>query len=141
MKKVIILLIITFLSLILMAQTLRNKEGLRTKTNANFNIVTAETIISDNATKYFGVVSLADHGEYNLPAARAGIGQVKATGAWCFFHFTEEGVPTLEDHVNGSTTHDNNATLNVTDGGDYIIIQNELGSTLNVLIDVTYYVP
>ncbi len=98
-------------------------------------------LVMKGATKTLRVVSLADGAQYLLPTGVSGFGQVKATGAWCFFHFAVDGTVTLEDHVSGSITEDNDTTLNVFDDGSGIGIENELGSTLNVLIDITYYTP
>jgi hypothetical protein len=109
--------------------------------DSSFNVLSNGNLGINGAVQLVRVVSLTDGAQYLLPTGVTGFGQVKATGAWCFFHFAADGTVTLEDHVSGSTTENNDTTLNVFDGGSGIGIENELGSTLNVLIDITYYTP
>lgn len=106
-----------------------------------FAVTSGGSVARNGATDFKRVVSLLDEGEYVMPTGIAGFGQCKATLAWVFFHFESDGTVTLEDHVNGSTTNGNDATLNVYDAGEGIVIENQLGGTLNVLIDITYYTP
>jgi len=78
----------------------------------------------------------------------AGFGRVYCGTEYATFTFTSAGVVTIVaagtaglTSANVTTIEDNDATLNIFDDGSGIGIENELGSTYNTLIDITYYTP
>lgn len=95
-------------------------------------------------TLYHVVIStsLADTQELSISQAdgKIGGGTLIAIGhaSACTFGFLASGVVTLADHTNCSTTNNNDTTLNVYDGGTAIVIENQLGSTLTLLLDIWY---
>lgn len=108
----------------------------------------ADVITSNNAVQYVKVVSLADGEQHLLPTGKAGFGKVSCNGEFATFYFLAAGNVSLVTagtagltSANVTTTENNDTTLNIFDDGDGIGIENELGSTLNVLIDITYYTP
>lgn len=91
-----------------------------------------------------GKISMADHAEYSLPAGVAGWGRVIIGDSqeWAEFSFTSAAAVTLgHNSANVSTTADTDTKMNVSDGTDHVVIDNELGETLNLVIDVNYYTP
>lgn len=108
----------------------------------------ADVITSNNAVVYKKVVSLADGAQHILPTGVEGWGSVMCNGEKATFYFTSAGAVSMVaastaglTTANISTTEDNDTTLNVFDDGSGIGIENELGGTYNVLIDITYYTP
>jgi hypothetical protein len=91
-----------------------------------------------------GKISIADHGEYTLPASVAGWGRVQIGGIteWAEFRFTSAAAVTLEHNsTNVSTTADTDTKMNISDGGTTVVIDNELGSTLSLAYEIWYYTP
>ena len=124
-------------------------DYIETKVDMKFDEITGVMTATDTLSVFGGLnqyntlVSLDDGVQLAFIADVAGWGWVMAgTGtSWANFTFTSGGVVTLEDHNNGSTTEDNDTTLNVFDDGTNIVIENELGSTLNFAIKIHYYTP
>lgn len=54
------------------------------------------------------------------------------------FGFTAAGAVTLADHTNCATADDNDTTLNIFDSGTTITIENQLGATYTLLLDIWY---
>lgn len=101
-------------------------------------------IITSGVTKSIFKRSMVDVGEWVAPTGIAGRGYVMIGDCqeWAYFHFTSEGVVTLETNsTNVGTTNDVDAKLNIYDGGSGIVVENQLGSTLNCLIDLEYMTP
>jgi len=88
-------------------------------------------------------VSLADGAQVLLPVGITGHGTVSCPGgsAYASFFFTSAGVITLVDDVLADTAENNDTTLNVFDDGSGIGIENELGSTLTIIVDITAILP
>ncbi len=89
-------------------------------------------------------VSLTDTGELSLAANVAGMGRVVAGNnvEWAIFTFTTVGAVTLCDSsANVSTVNDADTKMNIYDGGDHVVVENQLGSTLSFLVVVDYITP
>ena len=86
-------------------------------------------------------VTLVDAtGLYTLRDAKAGFGQVLASNGttWALFSFTTAGAVVLQANVNCTTIANNDTTLNIYDSGTAVVIENELGSTLDFQLDIHY---
>ncbi len=108
-------------------------------------VKTAASISNCNNLKtYKGVFDVIDTGEITFVTGVAGFGEVMIgdNQEWAQIRFTSEGVVTLVDSsANVTTTNDTDAKLNIYDGGSGIVIENQLGSTLKVAINISYYTP
>jgi len=79
-----------------------------------------------------------------MPTAVSGWGEVMAGDnvEWAHFRYTAAGVVTLiANSANVTTTDDTDANMNIYDAGTGIIIENQLGSTLNFGVVIHYYTP
>jgi hypothetical protein len=88
--------------------------------------------------------NIVDTGEIPIATGVAGWGQVLAgdNQEWAHFRFTSAGVVTLiANSANVTTTNNNDTTLNIYDAGTGIVVENQLGSTLAIAIDIKYYAP
>lgn len=101
-------------------------------------------VVDDGVTTYREVVNLADTGELTMPTAVSGWGEVMAgdNQEWAHFRYTAAGVVTLiANSANVTTTDDTDANMNIYDGGSGIVIENQLGGTLNFGVVIHYYTP
>lgn len=119
------------------------------KITASTNLATSSGLINmHNGIFRSRKESLADEGEYALVTGVAGFGKVYCNDEYATFTFTTAGVVSLVTagttgltSANVTTTNDNDATLNIYDGGSGVVIENQLGDTYTMLFDVTYYTP
>lgn len=114
--------------------------------NNNTALITqaASKKVIDSLYVHREVSSLGDTGEITFATGVAGWGEVMAgdNQEWASFRFTSAGVVTLiANTANVTTTNDNDTTLNIYDGGSGIVIENQLGSTLKIAININYYTP
>ena len=122
--------------------TMKGYDGTNT---VSFTALTNVDSIFTNsgATTYIDVLSLADAGEHAFADGVAGSGRIIAgdNEAHAWFTFTSAGVVTLDLDVNCTTTDNNDGTLNIFDNGDGITIENQLGDTKTISIDILYHTP
>lgn len=88
--------------------------------------------------------ALVDAGKIIMPSAGSnggwGFVQIGDNQEWAFFSFTSAGVVTLmtTSGANVGTTEDNDTTFNIYDASSVVGFNNELGSTLNLHVNVWY---
>jgi len=83
-------------------------------------------------------------GKITLATGVSGWGEVMAgdNEEWAHFRFTSAGVVTLiTNTANVTTTVDTASSLNIYDAGSGIEIQNNLGSSKKVAVNIKYYAP
>ena len=110
-------------------------------TAANFNV---QTNISrwDSSYVHREASNVVDTGEITLASGAEGFGEVKIGAEYAHFSFESDGTVTLITNTpNVGTTNDVDGKLNIYDGGTSVIIENQLGSTLKCLVNVTYMIP
>jgi len=100
-------------------------------------------IVTSGATTNTRVRSMADGAEYVLPTGIEGFGEIKIGAEYAHFIFESDGTVTLLSTctANVGTTDGTDDKLNIYDGGTGIVIENQLGSTLNCLLKITYMTP
>jgi len=111
--------------------------------------ITGTLTVSDTINTIGGITcfttatSMIDTGKIDLTAASIGWGHIVAgdNAANAYFTFKTDGTVVLEDNLNCTTTEDNDTTFNIFDSGAGIGFNNELGSTVTVLIEVHYITP
>ncbi len=117
-------------------------------TVSKFNVSNTGIITRTNESNNSFVVSLDDAGEWVAPTGIAGKGYVQTDVEYATFTFLADGTVSMVaastsglSSANVTTTNDNDGTLNVYDGGSGIVVENQLGSTKNVMIILDYFTP
>jgi len=103
-------------------------------------IITTSDLLTVRITKQ----SLADTGEWTAPTGIAGMGYVMIGDnvEWAQFDFKADGTVHLQfNSANVGTTNGTDNKLNIYDAGSGIIVENQLGSTLNTMIILNYITP
>ena len=106
---------------------------------------TSNTSTWDSLTVRKEASTLADSlGVITLATGVAGWGEVMAgdNQEWAHFRFTSAGVVTLiNNSANVGTTENDVDKLNIYDAGAGVVIQNNLGASIKVAININYFVP
>lgn len=127
------------------ADTLALFNSAKTGRDSTIAILPSGRIVNNGVNIVNRTVSLADVGEYTLPiTSTAGWGScmIGDNVEWARFRFTAAGVVTLEaNSANVGTTNDTDLKLNIYQGTNTIVFENQLGSTLTLAIVVNSYTP
>ncbi len=105
--------------------------------------ITTSVVTRDSLGHHRELSEVADTGEITFSTGVAGWGHALGgdNEAYAYFTFTSAGVVTLVSQNNCTTTNDNDGTLNIYDGGSGIVIENQLGDTKKVALDIKYFTP
>jgi len=112
-----------------------------------FSLTSDATVFQNGVNTKKIKVSLVDTGEWTAPTGIVGKGFVYCGVEYATFTFYSDGAVALVAAATGLTSANVGTTdgvdnkLNIYDGGTGIVVENQLGSTLNAMIVLEYITP